>query len=354
MSSEIPSDLLYLKKKMSEAWIRKFRAEFDEPLINLAGKVTEGKVIEYLYEIEKTKSPPLKELADALGSKGEVAQFLYYVDADNRNYLKNYTKPDEPLRSNPGAVLLSQDIEDLCNKNIRRLPLIDPLDENNLEGASYKLSLGSRHWVDKEPDWLTEKKPKLTIPPHGIAIVSTYEWLNMPVFLIARWNLKVRKVYSGLVWVGGPQVDPGYQGFLSCPLYNLSNKEQVLYYKEPLFTIDFVRTTPFDPKRGKLWSGLDKDRLSTFDFKKRLVEDKIESAPEHLTREVDRLKREIRQAETAGIVILSVVIAVVGTIVGFGATKIEWSSGTIISVLVGVALLTSLAALIRSFFGKRG
>jgi hypothetical protein len=120
-----------------------------------------------------------------------------------------------------------------------------------------------------------------------------------------------------------------------------------------LFTIDFVRTTPFDPKRGKLWSGLDKDRLSTFDFKKRLVEDKIESAPEHLTREVDRLKREIRLAETTGIVILSIVIAVVGTIVGFGATKIEWSSGTIISVLAGFALLASSAALAVSFFLRR-
>ena len=63
-------------------------------------------------------------------------------------------------------------------------------------------------------------------------MVTTYEWLNVPGFLIGRWNLKVKKVYNGLVWVGSLQVDPGYQGFLSCPLYNLSSKPQVIQFKE--------------------------------------------------------------------------------------------------------------------------
>jgi len=61
-------------------------------------------------------------------------------------------------------------------------------------------------------------------------------------------------VYKGLVWVGSLQVDPGYRGYLFCPLYNLSDKEQELTYKEPLLTIDFVRTTLLDESKGcELW-----------------------------------------------------------------------------------------------------
>ena len=64
----------------------------------------------------------------------------------------------------------------------------------------------------------------------------------------------MKMVYKGLVWVGSLQVDPGYRGYLFCPLYNLSDKEQELTYKEPLFTIDFVRTTLFDESKGcELW-----------------------------------------------------------------------------------------------------
>ena len=51
-------------------------------------------------------------------------------------------------------------------------------------------------------------------------------------------------VYQGLLWVGALQVDPGWTSYLPCPLYNLSDREVTIRFKEKLFTIDFVRTTP--------------------------------------------------------------------------------------------------------------
>ena len=114
--------------------------------------------------------------------------------------------------------------------------------------------LGSYYRMDGKDYELSDDNKVLKIPRHGIAIVRTYEWINMPGFLVGRWNLKVKMVYKGLVWVGSLQVDPGYRGYLFCPLYNLSDKEQELIYKDPLFTIDFVRTTLFDESKGcELW-----------------------------------------------------------------------------------------------------
>src|SRR5205814_7673725 len=78
--------------------------------------------------------------------------------------------------------------------------------------------------------------------------VRTYERLNIPRFLIGRWNLRVDMVYRGLLWVGALQVDPGWRGYLPCPLYNMSDKPVELRYQQPVFTIDFVRTTPY--KKG--------------------------------------------------------------------------------------------------------
>ena len=128
--------------------------------------------------------------------------------------------------------------------------MINPFDKSYLKPASYHLRLGAKCRVDGTDVDLSQNKPRLTIPPHGIAVVTTLETINMPVFLIARWNLKVKKVYEGLVWVGGAQVDPGYSGNLFCPLYNLSNEPVHLEFGKALFTIDFVRTTAYDESKG--------------------------------------------------------------------------------------------------------
>ena len=150
---------------------------------------------------------------------------------------------------------------------MRALPLIDSFVGENLQVASYKLSLGNQYRLGDKVDYLNNSRKVLTIPKHGIVIVTTCEWVNVPAFLIARWNLKVRMVYRGLVWVGSLQVDPRYQGFLFCPIYNLSNIEQQLVYGETLFTIDFVTTKPVDGNANDLWSSQDSgDRFSTFTF----------------------------------------------------------------------------------------
>ncbi|TMA07904.1 MAG: hypothetical protein E6J89_15840 [Deltaproteobacteria bacterium] len=88
-------------------------------------------------------------------------------------------------------------------------------------------------------------KNQVSIPPFQVLIIKTRERINLPRFLIARWNIRVRWAYQGLLWVGGPQVDPGWAGHLLCPLYNLSDKEVTLKFGEAIALMDFVTTTPF-------------------------------------------------------------------------------------------------------------
>ena len=184
-----------------------------------------------------------------MGIVNESPEPFKHRRADPEN-LKNDPDP-EVWQAWQGSVLLSDEIERYCQDPIK---LIIPFDRKYLKPASYHLRLGSMCRVDGIDCELSENNRVLKIPRHSIAIVRTLEWLNMPGFLVARWNLKVKMVYKGLVWVGSLQVDPGYQGYLFCPLYNLSSKKQELVYEESLFTIDFVKTTRFDESKGsRLW-----------------------------------------------------------------------------------------------------
>lgn len=119
--------------------------------------------------------------------------------------------------------------------------------------AGYKLSVGDEYYLRGRVRYLrgNEHVPYrrqdkwLEIPPFEVAIVKTGEILCLPRFLIGRWNIVVKHAYRGLLWVGGPQVDPGYVGHLFCPIYNLSDKEARLSHGDDLALMDFVKTTPY-------------------------------------------------------------------------------------------------------------
>jgi hypothetical protein len=86
---------------------------------------------------------------------------------------------------------------------------------------------------------------EIKIDSFQVVVIQTLERINLPRNMIARWNIKVSRAYQGLIWAGGPQVDPGYQGHLFCPIYNLSERAVTLHYGEQIAVIDFIKTTAF-------------------------------------------------------------------------------------------------------------
>jgi deoxycytidine triphosphate deaminase len=154
----------------------------------------------------------------------------------------NCVEDDDNPRKTQG-VLLSHDIKYYALSH----GLISPFKEENLKPSGIRLSLGREYAIGGELKELIDEPGKnlLTIPPFQVAIISTAESINLPRFLIARWNLRVSLVYKGLLWTGALQVDAGWCGPLYCPIYNLSNEPVDIKLDEPIVLMDFVKTSDF-------------------------------------------------------------------------------------------------------------
>jgi deoxycytidine triphosphate deaminase len=162
----------------------------------------------------------------------EIDRLSSFPDAE-------YLRHPKTHEGRPSGVLLGDEIEFYC-KNYR---LLDPYKPSNIKAANYELRVGLRYSVGGERHELAIGE-SLTIPRFEVAVVEILETINMPHFLIGRWNIRTRWAYKGLIWVGGPQVDAGYRGLLMCPLWNLSNEPFTIKCSEEIAIIDFEATTP--------------------------------------------------------------------------------------------------------------
>lgn len=257
-----------------------------------------------------------------------------------------------------GAVLLSDEIEYYATDPA--IPwdqrLIDPFNKESLESARYNLRLGSEYRKQGTAFTLSDTEPWLRLKPHEMALVETLEQVRLPRFLIARWNLKVRMVYEGLLWVGALQVDPGWQGYLCCPIYNMSNHEVGLKYRNEIFAMDFVRTTQYRPdsypyksipyeqkpgigRRGTVHSY---DQVG------------LRSAPYELLRKIERMEEDSEQFQSRFETNLGLLIGIITLVVAAGAViigvSLQESSNFDITQIstAGVALAVAAVALLAS------
>src|SRR6266480_6684986 len=152
--------------------------------------------------------------------------------------------PDWEIPDRKG-MLLSDQIHRFCTLKPGLL-ISDGYDEHNLRPAAYTLTIGDLYYdhegVRKE---LSVKNPSFEMPPNSIVFVSIAESLDLPFYIAARFNLRVEWVYRGILLGTGPQVEPGFRGKLSCPLYNLTDHPHKITRTEPFATIDFERTSNF-------------------------------------------------------------------------------------------------------------
>lgn len=150
----------------------------------------------------------------------------------------------DPDKGSVPGLLLSDRIRFYREK----VNLIHPFDEKFLEPASYTLHAGGEYLIHDEAgkrnSGMLELGGKVTIPPNGLIYIRFLEEVNIPHYMIARFNLRVKQVYRGLLLGTGPQVDPGFRGHLGCPLHNFTNEAKTIEFFEKLVTIDFEKTTP--------------------------------------------------------------------------------------------------------------
>jgi deoxycytidine triphosphate deaminase len=170
----------------------------------------------------------------------------------NRNVWKYKDPSTDPARK---GMLLSNEIERFCKKQL----LIVDYKPEHLRPASYTLTIGPAY-VDSSGKIkkLKSEQPFFYMEPNSIVYVTTREVLDLPYYIAARFNLRVKWVYKGILLGTGPQVEPGFRGNLSCPLFNLTNRSIKIKLDEEFATIDFERTTAFCP--GQNSSDIEKNR----------------------------------------------------------------------------------------------
>lgn len=255
----------------------------------------------------------------------------------------------DPLGSLPGvagSVLLSDQIEYYCDRNNLDPPLIENFGKENLKPARYNLRLG--HEAHIEGKWVKiDQDHPLILQPHQVAVVRTFEEVNLPKFLIGRWNLTVDMVYEGLLWVGALQVDPGWQGPLPCPIYNLANRVIELRYQQKVFSIDFVRTTPFQgeprndyPYISQAYSPKVNAGISVHD------NNRLQSAVSATVEKVESTKRSLDVFMTSGLAIVAILFGALAIL----STAFIQQNSAIGSSLLATNLPMDLIALIGSLF----
>jgi deoxycytidine triphosphate deaminase len=143
------------------------------------------------------------------------------------------------------GMLLSDQIHRFCTQKPGLL-IGEGYNERNLRPAAYTLTIGDVYYdhegTRKE---LNDKNLSFEMPPNSIVFVSIAESLDLPFYIAARFNLRVEWVYKGILLGTGPQVEPGFRGQLSCPLYNLTDQRHRITRGDEFATIDFERTTNF-------------------------------------------------------------------------------------------------------------
>jgi deoxycytidine triphosphate deaminase len=189
----------------------------------------------------------------------------------------------------PHGVLLSDEIEHYC----KSYKLLDPYEPKNIKAANYELRVGFKYSVGGKTYSLSKIGDAVEIPKYEVAVIEILETVNMPHFLIGRWNIRVRWAYEGLIWVGGPQVDAGYRGKISCPIWNLSNKKISLKSGDAVAVIDFVTTTP--PTQESEEKRYHWDERSRFVFED-YDADKLRSAlVTDVVEQIEQLKHDTKQ-----------------------------------------------------------
>jgi deoxycytidine triphosphate deaminase len=138
--------------------------------------------------------------------------------------------------------------------------MIRPFDSALLRPASYELTLGPRCMIEGKEKVLTDRMPHLVIPQNSIVFVSMRQVLCLPHYIVGRFDLSIDFIYRGLLLGTGPQVDPGFQGALGCPLHNISNEDIQMRLGEPFAKIDFVKTVPRATEVREEWASIQREQ----------------------------------------------------------------------------------------------
>jgi len=131
-----------------------------------------------------------------------------------------------------------------------KLPsLIHPFKLENIDCASYQLSVGEQAFVTSDRLDPTDPAAKLVtvlkdapenmlrISPGQFAFILTHECVEVPDDALAFISMRAKYKFKGLINVSGFHVDPGWKGKLLFSIYNAGPQAVIIERGETLFLI---------------------------------------------------------------------------------------------------------------------
>lgn len=164
--------------------------------------------------------------------------------------------------------------------------LVEPISESNISSASYDLTLGVEYFQNGKISELTDKVPTIVLKPGDFIVAQSFEKVNLPNCISAKFDLTVSMFCKGLILSNGPQVDPGFSGKLFCLLFNTSNDTIELKKGEHYATIEFYKL--IEPT-NKPYIGKYQNKDKIMQYLPKIANFSVIS---HLKTEIEGLKKE--------------------------------------------------------------
>jgi deoxycytidine triphosphate deaminase len=155
-------------------------------------------------------------------------------------------KDRDPYPEIPPALLNSAEVFDY----VAATGMVHPFrtrmgDDIKLKPASYEIDLFGEYvyWDDDgaKVGGRIRRGDTFKLRRNSITFVSVEPVFRLPDYIAARFNLRIKHVYRGILLGTGPLVDPGFQGPLYIPLHNLTSEDYVLVGGEGLIWMEFTK-----------------------------------------------------------------------------------------------------------------
>ncbi len=126
-----------------------------------------------------------------------------------------------------------------------RILKIENYSKDCVQPASYDMRIGNEVFLTtaREVIDLAKNGGRFTIEPSAVAMVSTYEFLDLPKNIIGRPGLRSELTRQGLFASIGIQADPGFKGRFFINLLNLTSFPISLDHLAPFLSIEFNQLT---------------------------------------------------------------------------------------------------------------
>lgn len=122
---------------------------------------------------------------------------------------------------------------------------IDPVNTNNIQSASYDLTLGDEYYICSEKEIPDVKclgtGEDLVVPPRATFFVISKEKLNIPLDLCANVSLAFGLIKKGIIFAVQPPIDPGYHGAIVALLHNMSDEKIVLEHGRHILNVVYYQ-----------------------------------------------------------------------------------------------------------------